>query len=319
MSISAIIVTYNRKTDLLRCIKYVLNQTVKPDNLILVNNASTDNTLQDTFDFFDYNSENFQNTEELQFICEINKSNVYIINKTVNTGGAGGFYTGLKTAHEMLNTDFYWMMDDDGYPETHCLEQLISMSDKYDYIMPTSIDINDHTKLSWPTRKKNGKKTGFYNDLKQSWGQIMNYVTPFNGILLSRKCVEEAGYINKDFFIWGDDYEHYYRCKQKGFTPVTFIDSIFYHPAQKVQMVKIFFGLIPIAYSDSKIRMVCLARNWTYIYKHYSRPYMIPVKYLMYLWLFIFTRHGDFDGWRLYRQSVKDGLKEDFTGHLKYL
>ena len=44
MSVTTIIVTYNRKDDLCRCIEAVLAQTVVPDNLLIVNNASTDNT-----------------------------------------------------------------------------------------------------------------------------------------------------------------------------------------------------------------------------------------------------------------------------------
>lgn len=297
MTITSIIVTYNRKEELLRCINAVKNQTVKCTSILIVNNDSTDGTK-----------------ETLSSVAGIT-----LLNLEQNLGGSGGFHTGLKYAHEILKSDFYWLMDDDGYPSENCLEQLLSKSSEYDYIMPASIDINNHKKLSWAVRKRNKIKTESYQELKESWGQIMDYVTPFNGILLSKKCVDEVGYINPDFFLWGDEYEHYWRCIQKGIKPVTFLDAIFYHPSQKLPLVPICFGLFRVPYVDSELRMICLVRNYTYIYRHYKQWYKIPVKWVMYWWLFNITRRFDRHGWKLYKESVKDGFKEDFSRHLKYL
>ena len=297
MNIATIIVTYNRKSEVLRCIEAVKTQSVKCDSIIVVNNASTDGTK-----------------EALTSVEDIT-----VLNLEQNSGGSGGFYTGLKYAHENLKSDFYWLMDDDGYPSENCLEQLLSKSSEYDYIMPASIDIDNHEKLSWAVRKRNKKKTESYQELKASWGQIMDYVTPFNGILLSKKCVDEVGYINPQFFLWGDEYDHCYRCIQKGIKPVTYLDAVFYHPSQKLPLVKVCFGLFRVPFVESKIRMVCLTRNYTYIYRHYNQKWKIPLKWLMYFWLFHFTRHNDKKGWKLYKESVKDGFKEDFTRHLQYL
>ena len=298
-SVSVVIVTYNRKNDLLRCIDAVKAQSYKPDNIVVVNNASTDST---------------ETT-----VTERYGQSVILLNLPENTGGSGGFYTGLKYAHENLKTDLYWLMDDDGFPSHNCLEMLVSESDSYDYIMPASIDIENHEKLSWAVRKRNGKKTEVYQELKNDWGKILDYVTPFNGVLLTKKCVDEVGYINKDFFIWGDDYEHYYRCLQKKINPVTLLDAVFYHPSLKLPLVKICFGLFRVPYADSKLRMTCLIRNYTYIYLHYNQKYKIIIKFLMYSWLFLITRHGDFAGWKLYCASVKDGFKSDFNRHKQFL
>lgn len=318
MNLAAIIVTFNRRDDFLRCFEAVLNQSKKPSVILVVNNASTDDTLQEFSRYLnlDYISELKDKT---QILCEKNGVKIVLINNSKNTGGSGGFHTGLKVANEELGADYFWLMDDDGYPSENCLETLLNEVDKYDYIMPVSIDINNHEKLSWPTRKKNKIKVERYDELFDSWGKIMNHVTPFNGVLLTKKCVEEVGYINKDFFIWGDDYEHYYRCLKKNINPVTLMKSIFYHPAQKVNLEKIFFGLMRVPYSPSDLRMVCMTRNWTYIYLHYGMIWKIPVRFLMYGWFFIITRKLDFKGFKLYCACVKDGFKGDFTRHWKYL
>lgn len=298
-SVSVIIVTFNRKSELFRCIDAVQTQSYKCTYIVVVNNASTDGTET--------------------AVTEHYGKSVILINLPENTGGSGGFYTGLKYAHENLKTDLYWLMDDDGFPSQNCLEMLVSESDSYNYIMPSSIDIENHERLSWAVRKRNGKKTDIYEEIKADWGKILDYVTPFNGILLSKKCVDVVGYINKDFFIWGDEYEHYYRCINNNIKPVTLLDAVFYHPSLKLPLKKICFGFFQVPYVDSKLRMTCLVRNYTYIYLHYKQKYKIIIKFLMYTWLFLITRHGDFAGWKLYCASVKDGFKGDFTRHLKYL
>ena len=318
MNITTVIVTFNRKQELLRCVDAVLSQTRPTNNLIIVDNASTDGTDKALQEYFSFELDTIPK-QELTFLCKNKNTSVYLYAHERNTGGAGGFHAGLKCAREQLESDFVWLMDDDGYPTANCLAQLLTHTEKYDYIMPTSINILNHSELSWPVRMRNGKKTNSYEELQASWGDIMDYVTPFNGVLLSKKCIDEAGYINKDLFIWGDDYEHFYRCKKKGFVPVTLLSAMFYHPAQKVMLEKICFGLFELAYSDSPLRMVCLVRNWTYIYRHYNQKWKIPVKWCMYWWFFIITRHNDREGWKLYKECVKDGFREDFSRHLQYL
>ena len=269
MKITAVIVTFNRKTDFLRCLQSVLNQTQKLDDVVIVNNASTDGTYEELCKYFSV-TDIEKIIDKTYLLSKKDGINIHIINMPNNLGGSGGFHTGLKIANEELHSDYFWLMDDDGYPSENCLEMLLSKASLYDYIMPTSIDILNHDNLSWPTRKINGKKTARYDELKESWGEIMNYVTPFNGILLSKKCVTDVGYINKDFFLWGDEYDHYWRCKQKGFEPVTLLDARFFHPAQKMALVKICFGLFSVPFVESPLRMICLARNYTYIYRHYK-------------------------------------------------
>lgn len=57
MKVTAVIVTYNRKKDLLRCLQAVLSQTQKIDDVVIVNNASTDGTYEELCKFFSNNVE----------------------------------------------------------------------------------------------------------------------------------------------------------------------------------------------------------------------------------------------------------------------
>lgn len=318
-SVSSIVVTYNRKRKLVRCLKALLKQSYKLENIIIIDNASNDGTFDAIRSFLDLKKLGNINTNHLFNLASKNSINIYYFRANENNGGSFGFYLGMKIAHEKFHTDTYWLMDDDGYPDVNCLSVLMKNLNNYDYVMPTSIDIENHLNLSWPVRMKNGVKTSNFKQLKQSWGKVMEFVTPFNGALLTEKCVDNVGYINKKFFIWGDEYDHYWRCKEKGINPVTILSAKFYHPSQKLPLVKICFGLFRAPYVDSKLRMVCLVRNYTYIYKRYNQSYKIPLKFMQYTWLFLITRHFDIDGWILYLKSVHDGLVGDFSRHKKYL
>lgn len=316
--ICSIVVTFNRKKELLRCINALLNQTYKVDSILIVDNCSEDGTYEylvaeGIFNSCLVNSEELLEVNFLKGIC------VLYYRTGMNLGGAGGFYTGLKLAFELKKFDAYWLMDDDGYPSATCLEKQVPSIEQYAYVMPVSIDIEDHQKLSWAARKRNGKKTLSYQELKESWGNLMDYVFPFNGSLLNNNIVQDVGYINKDLFIWGDDYEHYWRCKKKGYSPVTVTAAEFYHPSHKMQFVPIFWNKIKVPFSDSKLRMLCLIRNYTYIYWHYDKKIKIIGQFLIYSWLYLITRKFDMKGYEFYLKAVKDGLKSDFTGHIKYL
>lgn len=320
MTVTAIIVTYNRQKDLLRCINAVLKQTKRPDNLLIINNASTDDTIGMINQMFgDFEEVCHFEQDVISKTKQINSIPIYLVNKSVNTGGAGGFYIGLKIAHQYLSTDYYWMMDDDGYPSEDCLKQQLIYSEKYDYVMPVSIDIDNHLQLSWPTKKKDNVKTSLYQDLKDSWGVFMPFVFPFNGCLFSANLVQKVGYIKPELFIWGDDYEHYYRCLKRGFHPITLLEAVFYHPANKTQTYPMIWGLCRIPFVSSKLRFVCLVRNWTYIYKQNRMYFHIVRNFLAYSWFFIITRKMDLTYYKLYVTSLFDGLFERWNRHSKYI
>lgn len=315
--ICAVIVTYNRKELLKRCLEAVQDQSYPPEAIMIIDNASTDGTRE----YLVENSAIGSAEIETELITDVSTKEIKIFyyRLSTNQGGAGGFYTGLKIAHESHKYDAYWLMDDDGYPSNNCLREQLPYLDTYKYVMPVSIDIDNHCQLSWATRKKDGVKTTRYDELVNDWGKLMPFIFPFNGSLMHRDLVEEVGYINPKLFIWGDDYEHYYRCLKAGFEPVTVLDAIFYHPVNKAPTVPIFFKRIPVPYVDSKLRFVCLIRNWAYINKKNRRYGAILKSLLAYSWLFLITRKLDFEGYKLFLFSTIDGFREKFDRHLKYL
>jgi len=313
MVVSVVIVTYNRKQLLTRCIEAVLNQTVKIDKLFIVDNASTDGTAA----FLEKNG--FISNAADTSVKVADNTAIHYLRLKENTGGAGGFFTGMQRAHTE-GTSFLWIMDDDGFPHQTCLEKQLKHANRYEYIMPISISIEDTHLLTWFIRAKKNRLTRSYSELKEAFPDgIMPHAVPFNGLLLHSSLIDRVGFPKKEMFIWGDDFEYQYRCMDKGVKPITILDAIFFHPEDKATYYRIFFGLIPVIYTDSKLHFTCLIRNSTYNYWNYKGKHIILFKFFIYSWLFIIKKRFALKEYRHYLLCVMDGIKGDFTRHLDYL
>lgn len=181
MKIYAFIVTYNRLESLKKTLHCLRNQTALIEEIFVVNNSSTDGT-----------SEWLSLQENLKIITQ------------ENLGGAGGFSTGVEYAYKQ-KADWVWMMDDDVYPRTDCLEILLSYSDKSKCLHPTRYHI-DGVRVEW----------GYYYDIfnnkeiklnKQNYNKDIFYtnVGCFEGMLVHRSIIDKIGFPDKRFFISGDD------------------------------------------------------------------------------------------------------------------
>lgn len=198
----AVVVTYNRQFLLAQCIEGLRKQTRKVDKILVINNGSTDHT------------EGWLRSQpDIEFITQ------------ENVGGAGGFYTGIKTAFEKLYT-WVWLMDDDGYPKADALEMLLE-GDEEELCLRNCSVINKEDKKSFVW------KTGNYSNLDEVKNPVIkNVAHPFNGTLLHRKVIERVGFPKAKLFLWGDETEYFHRIISKNKIPYyTKANSIHYHPA----------------------------------------------------------------------------------------
>lgn len=101
--VGVVILTYNRLDLLKTTICKVLAQTLEPDEVLVVNNGSTDGTGE------------YLNT----------RKDLSVIHVDENSGPAGGFYEGIKYFAVNTAVDFVWLMDDDFFPSNSCLQILV--------------------------------------------------------------------------------------------------------------------------------------------------------------------------------------------------
>lgn len=205
-----VIVTYNRLDLLKECIQHVVNQTVRPTSIVVVDNCCTDGSKE--------------------YLDEIGKTikGVIIEHETENLGGAGGFNRGLHLAIEKSTAEWIMIIDDDAILDFSCMEKMnpfqsgISSNAYACTVMcKGEIDVTHRRNVNDIPDKGNYKKSFFECEL-----------ATFCGLMINRQLVEKIGYPQADYFIWFDDTEYSMRICQ--YSDIVVLPSAFLN--HKVQV-----------------------------------------------------------------------------------
>jgi len=227
----------------MNCIDAVLGQSYLPHTLYVIDNASTDGTEEQLI------KKGFHNTV-------VKGVTIQYVRLQKNSGGAGGFHTGMKLAYEN-GCNAVWVMDDDGIPDKDCLKNLLAYIGQYDYVSPMVISVENEEMMSFAgCWVKEFVK-------QEEKGVVKGSAYPFNGILYSRKLIETIGLPKKEMFIWGDEVNYHFRAITKGLQPITVVNAIHRHPLNRQRYVK-YFG---------KHMMVVPAEEWKLFYYLRNRTY----------------------------------------------
>ena len=188
---AAVIVTYNRLDMLKKCLQAVLEQNDNDYNVLVVDNASTDNTAA--------------------YGKSIQDPRLIYLNTGANLGGAGGFHFGMKEAF-FMGARWVWIMDDDVIPDKNALKELHaaknSISDKKKAYFASCVYGLDGCAMNTPgvdPKSKNGYPF-WYNHLDK--GMVRLNAATFVSLLINSDAILNCGLPCKDFFIWGDDTEY---------------------------------------------------------------------------------------------------------------
>lgn len=216
MKTLAVIVTHNRRDLLGRCIDHLQAQTCLPEAILVVNNASTDNTVE---------------MLKLRGIPFVTQENV---------GSAGGWHRGIKHAMDRC-FDVVWLMDDDGYPDPGALAALKAAMDsgvacassvvvredalaRFVFPFPVLDAAGLPIIWGWP------RKLPTLADLRSvATAGTYPFAHFFNGALISVAAVREVGNVNCDYFIYGDEVDYFFRLRKAG-AVISVLDAVHYHP-----------------------------------------------------------------------------------------
>jgi GT2 family glycosyltransferase len=320
-NIAAIVVTYNRKNDLICCLDAIRSQSVIPDIIYIIDNHSTDGTslaLKDNKlieELPDFNSP----TTDQVFSSQINAIKIFnkvisivYVYKANNTGGSGGFYTGMKMAFDD-GYEWLWMMDDDGIPAEDSLEHLYFYSNKVNLNFTNSLVINKDDRISLSFSLEKGKDV--INDYIER-DVLYDKISPFNGTFVNRVIPAKIGFVKKEMFIYGDETEYVFRANKAGYRTGTIIKSIHYHPSSKNPNANIF----PFLIKKYKITLIkrnyarIYYRNYGYIYYVYNKIALctFALRYIIY-----FTLHFKFIECRDFIVAIINGCKGKFDNTIE--
>jgi GT2 family glycosyltransferase len=187
--VTAVIVTYNRRQLLLESLAAVQGQSRPADAVIVIDNASTDDTAAAVRTHF---------------------PTMQLVEMPRNTGGAGGFAYGLALALAD-GADLVWLMDDDTVPDRQALAALLDALRRYSGRRPALIA----SRVLWtdgrphPLNTPRTKPFATHPELSAAAavGCVPIRSASFVSVLVDAEACGERGLPLADFFLWNDDFE----------------------------------------------------------------------------------------------------------------
>jgi dTDP-4-dehydrorhamnose reductase len=199
--IYAVVLSYQRKDLLERCLAGINAQSRPCDAIIVVDNASNDGT------------------EEMLLESGLANLKAYVLSR--NTGASGGFSAGFRIAYQQ-GADFVWMMDDDVIPEPDALQKLVEADEKlrtqgkpHSFLVSTAYT-EEGLLTNVPRVDERSNEIAYEN-----WPALLDLgvipVRPatFVSILVPRASLQRYGLPIASMFMWGDDTEFTLRISQE--------------------------------------------------------------------------------------------------------
>ena len=235
--VTVVLVTFNRLEKLKIALSCYEKQTYKIEKIIIVDNCSTDGTIDFLKKWLDSKT-NFD--KEVVYLSE-------------NTGGAGGFGAGMEHALNLVNsmqlkTDWILVSDDDAFPNDDAIEKMIAYYQKQEVekqneIVALSSAVVNHGQIHESHRSRIEKdffRIRFVGVDKKYYNtdgfeiDLFSYV----GTMIKFSALKNVGTTLRDLFIYGDDNEHSLRLGKIG-KLVCVPASVFVHDTPGVETRKI--------------------------------------------------------------------------------
>lgn len=204
--VTALVVSYNRSQLLRQCLDGLQAQTRKPDSIIVVDNASSDDSAS---------------------VVQQHPCGAKLVQLSRNMGGAGGFSAGIALALEEgsdWDNSSIWIMDDDVIPTSTALEKLLDAAEEASRLngrQPTvmgsqALWINGEIHGMSKPRPRTWVKAG-HRTLKASAGAYQVRSLSFVSCLISAQAIRKARALPRSaYFLWNDDFEFTTRLLKDG-------------------------------------------------------------------------------------------------------
>ncbi|WP_411838006.1 glycosyltransferase family 2 protein [Paracoccus sp. ME4] len=223
---AAVIVTFNRSDKLMKVLDALAAQTRRPDVVIVVDNASTDDT-----------------PERVAARAAADPS-IRHLRLPKNVGGAGGFHAGMTAAYQ-LGAQFFWISDDDAYPNPDALEALHDALSGFEAdtgwrpsFACSRVEWIDGTLCEMNTPRPVWDWARFVRP-DRAWALVDS--ASFVSVMIPRWALTEHGLPIADYFIWFDDAE-YTRRIARSYPGIFVPESVVVHDTPDNRGVN--FGLI---------------------------------------------------------------------------
>lgn len=186
----AVVVAYNREDLLAQCLDGLAEQTTPPAAVVVVDNASTDGSLD---------------------VARSHRVGAHVVSMPENTGGAGGFTAGIARAlGRFPDADWVWLMDDDTIPTPTALAELLTAAEAYPgqpALLASRAVWRDGTEHPMNRPRTRPGLARRYHDAAAASGARQIRTASFVSVLIDARAVREDGLPRAAYFLWNDDFE----------------------------------------------------------------------------------------------------------------
>jgi GT2 family glycosyltransferase len=267
LKVYIIILNYNGWQDSIECLESVLRMDYPNFKVILVENGSTDNSREmierwakgwldswvhpshalkgltypplkkplkySLFSVNDIRTDKSAANKIMKSGDKLNREKDFILIRSAeNLGFTKGNNVGIRFALQQQDADFVWLLNNDTVVAADALTRLVKKAKLEEKVGITGSRLmfyNNPEKLQalgggvinplWSSSRHVLKK----KDLRK-----MNYIVGAS-FLISRRCIEDTGFLCEDFFVYSDDADYCLNASRHGFTVAAANDSIVYH------------------------------------------------------------------------------------------
>lgn len=249
-SVHIAIVTYNRPGYLKELLASAALMHTMPDRVIVIDNASTDNTP-------DVIAAAMDDFEPGQLINH---------RMGTNTGGAGGFSEGTRVALEN-GADWVWLMDDDVEILPEALDRFAPWMERFKCIHGRRYD-HDGSPFYWQAKFNNflAVPLPYTRNAFTDEGYAITNSGTFEGMLIHADIVRQIGLPDPRFFISWDDAVYAWLASQV--TDVAYVDA--YVLKRKREQKQISLAGVRHFNDSSPLARYHVMRNRAYVAKYFD-------------------------------------------------
>jgi GT2 family glycosyltransferase len=342
-----ILVNYNGWKDTVECIKSVIKNTYENFQIIVVDNNSTDNSVDKISDrirvdfknkiqFFNYKQDETDNLiiRKIKKIKNPEKTvqPVIFIQSAVNNGFAAGNNIALKYGLAVKDADYFWLLNNDTEIERNSLKEMVTLAEtnkdigiagskllfSFDHNIIQSVG-NDH--VSWK-----GIGHGSFDGISNK-DNIPDYIEMKSvmgaSLLIKAEVVKKIGLMEEQYFMQAEETDWCVKAAKAGYRIVTNTKSVIIHKdgestgrkrIEKYLLGRRFFrtnikDFLMWGYYSFRNEIYFVKKNFESQYIRYCLIYL-PLKYVIKL-IMIFIFNDDYKLKRIYllNKAVADGIK----------
>jgi hypothetical protein len=250
----AVTLNWNNYPDTNDCIRSISNSTYPVHKIIVVDNGSTNDSMQ-----------------KLEMMYHDNSIMHFKYNKD-NLGFACGINQGIRAAYD-AGADYIFIINNDALVNSDCLERLVNVIQETPIIgiVGPRIFYHDHPEIVWQgggffnyftggnvVPEKNKKPYKYTKDSVDSsflTGCIM---------LIRREVIDEVGYFDQDIYFYEEDVDFCLRNIRHGFKLRYVPNAVSWHKVDGIKISEFAF------YHRAKSRIIVLRKNFSRSYYLYA-------------------------------------------------